>query len=52
MPIANEIAFDMLAVYFECMQNAIIAARMYAIRYPDRRGAAIINEFLFDWRNA
>jgi transcriptional regulator of acetoin/glycerol metabolism len=37
MPLANEIAFDMLAVYFECMQNATIAARVYAVRYPQRR---------------
>jgi len=37
MPLANHIAFDMLAVYFECMQNATIAARIYALRYPDRR---------------
>lgn len=27
----------MLAVYFECFQNAAIAEREYAIRYPDRR---------------
>lgn len=27
----------MLAVYFECMQNAVIAARIYALRYPARR---------------
>ena len=37
MPIPNEEYFDMLAVYFECMQNATIAARLYAVRYPDRR---------------
>lgn len=30
-------AYDMLAVYFENFQNACIAARQYAIRYPERR---------------
>lgn len=27
----------MMAVYFECFQNAAIAEREYAIRYPNRR---------------
>lgn len=36
MPFSNEEAFDMLAVFFECMQNANIAARIYAVRYPRR----------------
>lgn len=27
----------MLAVYFQCFENAVIAEREYAIRYPDRR---------------
>ena len=35
--ISNVIGFDMLAVYFELMKNARIAARIYAQRYPDRR---------------
>lgn len=37
MPISNQEAFDILAVYFECMQNATIAARVYSVRYPRRR---------------
>lgn len=37
MPFTNEEAFDMLAVYFECLQNATIAEREYAFRYPARR---------------
>lgn len=36
MPISNAEAFDMLAVYFECFQNAAIASRVYAEKYPDR----------------
>ena len=30
-------AYDMLAVYFECMQNAALAERQYAVQYPERR---------------
>lgn len=30
-------AYDMLAVYFQCFENACIAARQYAIKYPERR---------------
>lgn len=37
MPISNAEAFDMLAIYFECLQNAIIASRVYAAKYPGRR---------------
>lgn len=37
MRFTNEEAYDMLAVYFECMQNTMIAARTYALRYADRR---------------
>lgn len=33
----NEEAFDMLAVYFECMRNSTIAARVYTAQYPQRR---------------
>lgn len=36
MPISNEEAFDMLAIYFECMKNATVASRIYALRYPLR----------------
>lgn len=34
---SNEEAYDMLAVYFESLQNAVIAEREYALRYPERR---------------
>lgn len=37
MSYTNAEAFDMLTVYFECFQNAVVAEREYAIRYPDRR---------------
>lgn len=37
MIFTNEEAFDMLAVYFECMRNATVAARVYAVRFPERR---------------
>lgn len=37
MPFSNEEAFDMLAVYFECFQNAMVASRVYAQRFPARR---------------
>ncbi|KAI4456942.1 hypothetical protein MML48_8g00016446 [Holotrichia oblita] len=37
MPLTNNEAVDMIAIYFECFQNAAIAARQYATRYPDRR---------------
>ena len=42
MIIINQEAYNMLAVFFECMQNATIAARVYAVRYPNvrRRGRA------------
>lgn len=33
----NEELFDMTGVYFECMRNATVAARVYAQQYPDRR---------------
>lgn len=36
MPFTNDEAVDMIAVYFECFQNAAIAERQYAVRYPDR----------------
>ncbi|XP_045466786.1 uncharacterized protein LOC123675472 [Harmonia axyridis] len=35
MPITNEEAADMIAVYHGCFQNATIAEREYAMRYPD-----------------
>lgn len=37
MILTNEEAFDMLAIYFECMRNATVAARVYAVQYPERR---------------
>ena len=37
MPFTNDEAVDMIAVYFECLQNAAIAQRVYAARYPTRR---------------
>lgn len=37
MPFTNDEAVDMIAVYFECFQNAAIAEREYAMRYPNRR---------------
>ncbi|KAK0169621.1 hypothetical protein PV328_011802 [Microctonus aethiopoides] len=37
MPFTNEEAVDMIAVYFECFQNASLAQRMYRARYPNRR---------------
>lgn len=37
MAYTNDEAYDMLAVYFECFQNAAIAERECAVRYPERR---------------
>jgi hypothetical protein len=37
MPFTNDEAVDLLAVYFECFQNAAIAEREYARRFPNRR---------------
>ena len=37
MPFTNDEAVDMIAVYFECFQNAAIAEREYISRYPNRR---------------
>lgn len=37
MRLTNEEAFDMIAVYFECMRNATIASRVYAVQFPERR---------------
>lgn len=37
MSFTNDEAVDLLAVYFECFQNAAIAEREYAMRYPNRR---------------
>lgn len=37
MPLLLEEAVDIIAIYFECLQNATIAARLYALRYPQRR---------------
>jgi hypothetical protein len=30
-------AYNMLAVYFQCFENAVMAERVYAANYPDRR---------------
>lgn len=37
MAYTNAEAYDMLAVYFECFQNATLAEREYAVRYTERR---------------
>lgn len=37
MPYSNAEAYDMLAVYFQSFENAVIASREYALRYPQRR---------------
>lgn len=37
MPLLLEEAVDIIAVYFECLGNATIAERVYAVRYPQRR---------------
>lgn len=37
MPLSLQVAVDIIAVYFECFQNATVAARIYALRYPERR---------------
>ena len=37
MAYTNAEAYDMLAVFFECFQNAPVAERQYAARYPERR---------------
>lgn len=29
-------AYDMLAIHFEFMRNATVAARVYAARFPER----------------
>lgn len=36
MPFTNEEAYDMLAIFFKCFENAVIASREYALRYPFR----------------
>ncbi|KAH1002164.1 hypothetical protein HUJ04_008277 [Dendroctonus ponderosae] len=35
MPFTNEEAFEILAVYFECLQSGVIASRVNAARFPD-----------------
>lgn len=37
MRFTNDEAVDMIGVYFECLQNAAVAKRVYAARYPNRR---------------
>lgn len=37
MAYTNAEAYDMLAVYFQCFENAPLAEREYAGRYPERR---------------
>lgn len=37
MILTNQEAFDMIGTYFECMRNATVAARVYALQYPQRR---------------
>lgn len=36
MPFTNDECVDMIAVYFECFQNAVLAQRIYRARYPNR----------------
>lgn len=36
MPFTNEHAYDMLAIYFQSFENAVLASREYAMRYPHR----------------
>lgn len=36
MPFTNEEAYDMLACYFQSFENAVLASREYAMRYPHR----------------
>jgi hypothetical protein len=37
MSYSNAEAYDMLAAYFQCFENAVLASREYSRRYPDRR---------------
>lgn len=37
MSYSNAEAYDMLKVYFQSYENAVIASREYAVRYPNRR---------------
>lgn len=36
MPFTNEEAYLMLAIFFQCFENAVVASREYALRYPLR----------------
>lgn len=37
MPFTNAEAYDMLNMYFQSLENAVIASREYAMRFPQRR---------------
>jgi hypothetical protein len=37
MAFSNAEAYDMLATYFQCFENAVIASREYSLRFPERR---------------
>ncbi|CAH1115579.1 unnamed protein product [Psylliodes chrysocephalus] len=45
MPLLLEEAVDIIAPYFECLQNATIAARLYALRYGSRMFTCLANRF-------
>lgn len=57
MHFTNDEAVGMLAVHFECLQNAAVAERAYTARYPNRRpcdlgffspiGVEFTNQWLF-----
>lgn len=53
MPFTNNEAVDMIAVYFECFQNAALAQRVYRARYPNRRlrDARIFSRLVRNLRN-
>lgn len=37
MPFTNAEAYDMLRIYFQCFENAVIASRQYGMQFPERR---------------
>lgn len=37
MPFTNAEAYEMLRIYFQCFENAVIASRQYAMDFPHRR---------------
>ncbi|KAI4456639.1 transposable element tc3 transposase-like protein [Holotrichia oblita] len=53
MLFTNNEAVDMIAVYFECLQNAALAQRVYRARYPNRhlRDARIFSRLVRNLRS-